>query len=174
MIERAKKDIKYFEPLYNRYYEPIFRFVFRKTDDEQVTADLVSRVFMNAMKALPKYENRGFSLGSWLYKIAYNETNKHFRNNKHKMLSLEDDKVNQVMSCDHLEDGEEKLAVLHELIAELEDEEVKILELKFFENNSFKEIAYILEKKESAVKMKLYRSLQKLKVKFEKLNLSKA
>ncbi|MGL1887524.1 MAG: sigma-70 family RNA polymerase sigma factor [Reichenbachiella sp.] len=169
MIRLAQEDISCFEPLYNKYYERIFRFVVRKTDDDHVASDIVSKVFLNAMNALSKYKVTEFGFGSWLYKIASNEVNKHFRVKKHVYLSLEDDKVMQVMTCDEIEDSGEKQRVLTELIKELKDEEIKILELKFFENKNFAEIAYILDKKESSVKMKLYRALDKLKVRFESM-----
>ncbi|MBU2915817.1 MULTISPECIES: RNA polymerase sigma factor [Reichenbachiella] len=170
IIQRAKADIKHFEPLYNRYYESIFRFVYRRTDEESAAADVTSRVFMNAMQALPKYQVREVGFGAWLYKIATNETNKYFRETKKRQhLSLEDEKVNLVMSCEQIEDQEEKQTVLMQLIAELSDDEIQILELKFFESKNFKEIAFILDKKESGIKMRLYRSLEKLKEKFDSL-----
>ncbi|MEO9965198.1 MAG: sigma-70 family RNA polymerase sigma factor [Reichenbachiella sp.] len=172
MIALAKKDLQHFEPIYNRYYESIFRYVFRKTDDEDVAADLTSKVFMNAMNAIHKFEYRGVPFGAWLYRIAANEANKYFRESKRQLLALEDHKVRMVMNCGNLEeaDAEQKQKVLAELIRELDDEEIQILELKFFENKNFKEIAFILEKKESAVKMKMYRSLNKLKERYEKMN----
>ncbi|SMD34041.1 RNA polymerase sigma-70 factor, ECF subfamily [Reichenbachiella faecimaris] len=172
MIARAKTDLLFFEPIYNKYYEVIFRYIHRKTDDEDLAADLTSKVFMNAMHSLDKFEFRGVPFGAWLYRIATNETNRHFRDNKRRLLSLEDQKVSLVMTCSELDevDMEQKQRVLAELISELEDEEIRILELKFFETKNFKEIAFILDKKESAVKMKMYRSLDKLKRRYEKMN----
>ncbi|MEP2024916.1 MAG: sigma-70 family RNA polymerase sigma factor [Reichenbachiella sp.] len=172
MIAKAKKDLQFFEPIYTKYYELIFRYVYRKTDDEDLAADLTSKVFMNAMHSINKFEYRGVPFGAWLYRIATNETNKYFRDNKRRLLTLEDQKVNLVMTCDELDDAntEQKQKILTELISELEDEEIRILELKFFETKNFKEIAFILDKKESAVKMKMYRSLDKLKKRFEKMN----
>lgn len=172
MIAKAKKDLQYFEPIYNKYYEAIFRYVYRKTDDEDLAADLTSKVFMNAMHSIKKYEYRGLPFGAWLYKIATNETYKYFRDRKKRLLSLEDHKVNLVMTCGELEDAdiEEKQQVLSTLIKELSDSEIKILELKFFENKNFREIAFILDKKESTIKMKMYRSLNKLKERFENIN----
>lgn len=166
-IEAAKVDLKHFEPLYNRYFDQIFRFIYRKTENEETTADLTSRVFLNAMKSIKTYEFRGFNFGTWLYKIASNEINKHFRDKKKTLLSLETDKVNWLMDCTQLEDGEEKTKVLSQLIAQLSSKEIRILELKFFENKTFAEIAFIEESNESTVKMKLYRSLNKLREKFE-------
>lgn len=172
MIAKAKIDLQYFEPIYNRYYEPIFRYVYRKTDNEELAADLTSKVFMNAMHSIERFEFRGVPFGAWLYRIATNETNKYYRDNKKRLLSLEDHKVNLVMNCGELEDAdaEQKQRVLTELIQELSDSEIRILELKFFENKNFKEIAFILDKKESAIKMKMYRSLNKLKERYEKMN----
>ncbi|UXP33152.1 sigma-70 family RNA polymerase sigma factor [Reichenbachiella agarivorans] len=170
MILKAQADIQHFEPLYHQYYEPIFRFVYRRTDEENAAADITSRVFMNAIKALPKYQIREVGFGAWLYKIAANEIKKCFRETKQRQcLSLEDEKVKLVMSCDDLEDYEEKQEVLMQLIAELDDDEIQILELKFFENKNFKEIAFILDKKESGIKMRMYRSLDKLKAKFDSI-----
>ncbi|WP_109832539.1 RNA polymerase sigma factor [Reichenbachiella versicolor] len=165
-IEAAKKDLKHFEPLYNRYFDQIFNFIYRKTDDEDLTADLTSKVFFNAMKSLKTYEFRGFGFGTWLYKIANNEVYGHFRNQKKAYLSLESDKVNSLMTCADLEDGEEKMKLLSKMISSLKDKEVRLLELKYFENKTFEEIAFIMEMNESTVKMRLYRSLNKLKEKF--------
>ena len=125
IVERAQSDIQYFEVLYNRYFDQIFGFIYRKTEDEDVTADLTQRVFLNAMNALPRYEYRQVPFGAWLYRIATNETMKHFRESKKRFLSLEQDKVNSVMTCEGLEDDTERLAMLSRLIGEL-DEDVEI------------------------------------------------
>lgn len=170
IIELSKKDISCFEALYNKYYESIFRYVHRQTDDEDETADIVSRVFLNAIKALHKYENRGLPFGAWLFKIASNETNKFFRGQKNRLLSIETSKLNLIMECDQLEEDEDRLRVVNQLVNQLEDDEIKILELKFFESKNFKEIAFVLNKKESAVKMRMYRSLNKLKELFDAMS----
>jgi RNA polymerase sigma-70 factor, ECF subfamily len=45
---------------------------------------------------------------------------------------------------------------------------MQLIEMRFFEGRPFKEMADILEKKESAVKMKVYRILEKLKISLRK------
>ena len=167
IIRAAQHDLRHFEPLYHRYFDAIFRYIFRKTDDEEATSDLTSRVFLNAMNSIHRYEYKGFGFGSWLYKIATNEVYRYYRDQKRGLLSLESDKVNQLMTCAELEDDEEKLNLLGKLVDKLKETEIRILELKYFENKSFEEIAFILDLKESTVKMRLYRALNKLKVKYE-------
>ena len=54
-VQAAQRNPAQFRPLYNRYYEPIFRFVFRRCADESLTADLCSQVFLKAMQQLKKY-----------------------------------------------------------------------------------------------------------------------
>ncbi len=52
---------------------------------------------------------------------------------------------------------------LVELLNELDEAEVQLLELRFFEQRPFKEVAYILEITENNAKVKTYRILDKLK-----------
>ncbi|MFY0625353.1 MAG: sigma-70 family RNA polymerase sigma factor [Reichenbachiella sp.] len=167
-IRKAQKNIKHFELLYNQHFECIFRFIIRKTNDEHLTADLTSKVFLNAMHAIHKYEIRGVPFGAWLYRIANNEINKHFIDQKKRFLYLERNTINNVITCDQVEEKECRIEAIKELIQELNELEIKIIELKYFENKNFKEISFILDKKESAVKMKLYRALSKIKEKFYK------
>ncbi|MFY0651115.1 MAG: sigma-70 family RNA polymerase sigma factor [Cyclobacteriaceae bacterium] len=171
VIEASKKDLSQFEFLYNKYYESIFRYTFNRIGDEDETSDVVSRIFMNAMNAIQKYECRGLPFGAWLYRIASNEIKKHFRTGKNQVLCLEEERLMDVWTCGEMPDGEVRLRILGELVDKLNDEEVTILQMKFFEDKGFKEIALLMNKKESAVKMRMYRSLNKLKALYEKIEI---
>lgn len=170
VIEASKKDIGQFEYLYNKYYEPIFRYVYHRTGDEHESADIASKIFMNAMNGLNKYECRGLPFGAWLFRIAANETKKHFRGKKTVVLYLDEQKLGDLWDCGEIAETGEKEKILRKMIDHLSDEEVAILQLKYFEEKNFKEIALLLDKKESAVKMKMYRSLNKLKLLYEKID----
>ena len=78
-IQAAQRDPAQFRPLYTRYFDPIFRYVFRRTADENVTADLCSQVFLRAMQKLHEYEYRGVPFSAWLYRIAGNEIAQYYR-----------------------------------------------------------------------------------------------
>ena len=43
-IQAAQKDPARFRPLYNRYFEAIFRFVYNRTLNEELSSDLCSQV----------------------------------------------------------------------------------------------------------------------------------
>ncbi|MFN9500024.1 MAG: RNA polymerase sigma factor, partial [Chryseotalea sp.] len=49
ILERSRKDSRAFGLLYEKYYDKIFYFIYRQTEDEDVTADLCSQTFLNAL-----------------------------------------------------------------------------------------------------------------------------
>ncbi len=164
LIKQAQVDPARFGPLYDRYYKPVFLFVYRRTDDEELTADLTSQVFLKAITYLPKYQYKGLPFSAWLFRIAVNEMNMFFRKNKNRRsLSIEEDGMERM--AEEIEDGEkeEKIEELLKGIQGLALEEVQYIELRFFEDRSFKEIAIIMDITENNAKVRTYRILDKIK-----------
>lgn len=164
-IEKAKKDIRFFEPIYQKYFATIYRYIYRRTEDDELAADLCSGTFCTAMLQLKKFEWQGKPIVAWLYRIAQNEVNKHFRSKK-RVFIIEEDKL---MVIPDFERHWNKINVqlLYGELARLEEADLQVIELRFFEGMSFAEIANVMEMGESAVKMKLYRLLNKLKANLE-------
>ena len=46
LVERAKEHPRYFAPLYERYHEAIFRYVFKRVDEIENAYDITSCVFI--------------------------------------------------------------------------------------------------------------------------------
>jgi RNA polymerase sigma-70 factor (ECF subfamily) len=169
-VQAAQQNPAKFRVLYQRYYEPIFRFVFKRTIDEVLAADLTSQVFLKAMQKIDKYVFKGVPFSAWLFRIASNEIAQHFRKqNKSRVVALEE------RTAQSLEDEYEDKAdldininLLKSVIQDLKPEEVELLELRFFEKRPFKEVADILDITENNAKVKIYRLLQKMKKRFVK------
>jgi RNA polymerase sigma-70 factor, ECF subfamily len=168
ILERSKKDPKAFGELYEKHFDRIFNYIYRQTDDEDLTADLCSQTFLIAMKHIDRYEFRGVPFSAWLYRIASNEVNKHYRKQKHnKVFSLEEVRVRELMGLANDEGWDEELMErLLRYLKELPTEMLEVLELRFFEDKDFKEIAFILEITESGAKMRTYRALDRLRKNF--------
>ncbi len=167
-IEAAQRNPKHFDKLYDRYFEGIFNFIFRRTDEEALAADLTSQTFLAAIQNLKKYQFRGLPFSAWLYKIASNQVMKYYRDSKKNMIfSLEESLIGKLFIEADENANEEKLRQLVMYLKELPTEDVMVLELRFFEQKGFKEIAYILEITESGAKMRTYRALEKLKKIFD-------
>jgi RNA polymerase sigma-70 factor (ECF subfamily) len=169
LVLAAKADRDKFGALYNKYYESVARFVYQRTNTKDEAMDITQQVFMQAMIAIDKYESRGFPFSSWLYRIAINEVNSRYRKSKkERVINIDDASLQNVISEINESYSEEKEDALLSAIQVLDEEEVQLLEMRFFEKRQFKEIAEIKDSTESAVKMKVYRLLEKLKGIMEK------
>ena len=149
LVEAAQKDPRHFGVLYEKYYRPIFLFVYKRAGEEEVAGDITAQVFLKAMVNLPKYSYRGVPFSAWLYRIASNEVNQHFRNTKgDRTISMEKSHIDKVMGMV----DEEKTSGLAELyqevmietLHEMSPDEVEIIELRFFEDRPFSEVGFIL------------------------------
>jgi RNA polymerase sigma-70 factor, ECF subfamily len=167
ILQRSRKDPKAFGELYEKHFDRIFNFIYRQTDDEDLTADLCSQTFLIALNNIEKYEYRGVPFSAWLYKIASNEVNKHYRKKKHtKVFSIEEMRVRELMDMANEGWDEELMQRLVRYLRELPTEMLEVLELRFFEDKDFKEIAFILDITESGAKMRTYRALDRLRKSF--------
>ena len=165
VIEAAKKDKSHFELIYNRYHEQIFRYIYQRIEDKDTSFDLVQQVFLKAMTNLHRFEYKGVPFSSWLYRIAKSEVYDLLR----KKQNLRSVNIDDIQLGDMMEDMQEETNLekygqrLATAIAELEEDDLQLVEMRFFEKRPFKEIGEILEITENNAKVRLYRVLEKLK-----------
>ena len=169
-IQYAKEDPRGFEPLYNKYYEQILRYIYQRIDDKEMAFDITSQVFLKALNNIHKYEYRGVPFASWLYRIAKSELYQSFRDAKAKR-TVNIDTVHLADMIDEMEEAgtdEDRKMLIH-LIGELNDDEVQLIEMRYFEKRSFREIGEILEITENNAKVKSHRVLKKMKKLFNQI-----
>lgn len=165
VVEAAKKDPAKFAVLYDKYYEQIFRYIYQRVDDKEQAFDATQQVFIKALESLHKYEFRGVPFASWLYRIASSEVNNVYRTqNNQRTVNIDSVGVYGMME----EMEETKIDQYHDKIVgiiaeELPEDELQLIEMRFFEKRSFKEIGEILDITENNAKVKTYRILEKLK-----------
>ena len=170
IIELAKGDSYYFGLLYDKYFERIYRFTFKRLGgNEAVAGDLSQQTFIKAMANMNRYEDRGLPFCSWLYRIAQNEVTMFFRSQKTiQTVDIDERKFKSLLEDANLDgymsiDEQEKLV---ELLNGMEQEHLDLIELRFFQEMSFKEIAEIYNITEANAKMRVYRILEKLNKKW--------
>jgi RNA polymerase sigma-70 factor (ECF subfamily) len=168
-IARAKNEKNAFYLLYNKYWEQLFLFIFKKVQSMDDAGDVCQTAMLKAMMNLPKYEDRGFPFSAWLYRIASNEVNLYFRKKKKEgHVEIKETHVKDLMGEIELGelssvDDQEKLLLI---LADLKPNQAEIIEMRFFFSYSFKEIADFYKISEANAKMRLYRILDKLKQKW--------
>ncbi len=169
LIEKAKLNPSHFAPLYKKYYESIFRYINKRVDEEEVAYDITSCVFVKALTNLSRYEFRGVPFSSWLFRIAKSELYQSFRDKQaQRTVKIDSVQIAQVIE-DFIEDNSEvNKAKLLKCLPLLKENQLQLIEMRFFEKRSFKEIGEIIGLTENNAKVKTFRALLKLKELFNK------
>ena len=170
LIEAAQENPKAFKKLYEWYFEPIFGFVLKRVNDKDITADIAQQVFVKALTNINKYVNKGFPYSAYLYRIATNECNSYFRTkNSTRFVAIDEELSEELIDQLGVKDTYDfKIEKLKGVFQLLEMPEIQLLELRFFEMKSFKEVGYIMSITENLAKVKTYRLLSKMKKMMER------
>ena len=165
VIRKSQADPEAFRPLYERYFKRIFLFVLHRVADKSTAPDITSQVFLKALLNIGRFKFRGLPFSSWLFRIALNECNDYFRkNSRYRIVTIEDKVVEHLFEELTSASREEHLRQqLPAILQKLSSEELQLIELRFFEQRPFKEVADISGITETYAKVKVYRILQKMK-----------
>jgi len=166
LIEKAKMNPQFFAPIYSKYYDSIFRYIYKRVDEQEAAFDITSNVFTKALAALNKFEFRGVPFSSWLFRIAKSELYQSFRDKKaSRTVNIDMVTIVQIVDdfCD--DQSETNRQKLLQSLKLLKENELKLIEMRFFEKRSFREMGEILDLTENNAKVKTFRALIKLKKK---------
>ena len=165
-VAAAQQDIVNFHAIYELYRERVFRYIRFHVPTKEVAEDLTSESFIKAISAFSRFNGREAECASWLYTIAGNTIADWYRKKQEVPL---DEKIENPAGEQCVEKINNKIDARIEqdqllfCINQLAEKERLVLILKTFEELTFQQIANLLQKKESAIKMLYYRSLTKLK-----------
>lgn len=164
LINYAKEDPSNFEVIYKAYHEQVFRFIYQRMDNDEIAYDVTSLVFMKALKNIHKYEYKGIRFSSWLFQIARNEIVQAFRDKKAiRTVNLDSLQLVGIVEEINEDPNEENKIILRKCLAKLKPKEIQLIEMKYFEGRTYKEIAEIVKTNENNAKVKTFRALEKLK-----------
>jgi RNA polymerase sigma-70 factor (ECF subfamily) len=159
----ARNDPARFAPLYERYFGDIFRFILRRAQDRDLTADLTQQTFLKAMLGLPKYEPRGLPFRAWLYRIALNELRMFWRKRREVRIDLAHAEARLLSEEIGIPDEDGSLQRLALALGRLNEERARLIELRYMDGMSFAELGQVLGIAEDAAKMRTHRALGELR-----------
>ena len=173
----AAKDRAAFEELYRRYYPRLFAYVFRLTR----RADVVEEVLNDAMLAIWTHADRfaGRSRPStWIFGIAHHKALKALgRLRPHQQASGEEPREGDAVepqSPDSLLERRELRGVLGQGLRQLSTEQRAVVELTYFHEFSYAEIAQILDCPVNTVKTRMFHARRRLRALLPQLGVSHA
>jgi RNA polymerase sigma-70 factor (ECF subfamily) len=166
-VARAQRDPAAFAPLYETYFDPVYRYCYARLGDGQAAEDAASLVFTRALAALPRFrlDGRAGSFRSWLFTIAHNVVaNQHRERSRRPVTPLADaaELHDRSPSPEDAALSEETRRSIHAVLAQLTDDQRRVIELRLA-GLTDKEIATVLGRKHGAVRAAQYRAVIRLR-----------
>lgn len=187
MVEAAQRDPAAFDTLYRRYLAQVYSFAFYELGHHADAEDVTERVFLQALAALPRFQERGaagareglpgaIAAGGdadegastfrvWLFQIARNAiASEHRARRRRAAASLDelDDTADETADADPAEQAVTRASASAAMaaIADLPADRRRVLLLRFVDQMSTAEIAGVLGRSEAAVRVLIHRALR--------------
>lgn len=165
-VQRLVKDAKRgnrhaFGELYDLHASKLFNFIFSRIRNKATAEDLLQTVFLKAWNSLSKYKttpNARFS--TWLYQIANYTVIDYWRTKKE---TIELDKLDNLSQFAIEPKLYENYDFLWNAMADLPDDHRTIIYLRFIQDLSIEETAYIMNKTQVGVRVTQHRALKALR-----------
>lgn len=165
-IEKAKKgDQVAFTFLLDHFWNEVYGFMLKRTENETDSEDIAIETFSKAFDKIATY-NPDFQFNTWLIAIAKNVHIDMLRKKKSTIfvqITDEEDQqaYNVADTSPSVEDAlitEQNLSQLLQFIKELKPHYQEVIQLRYFQEMSYQEIAEQLAEPLSNVKIKLLRA----------------
>jgi RNA polymerase sigma-70 factor, ECF subfamily len=152
-----------FETLVRKYQKPIYFFLLRHAGDTDEAKELTQRTFIRALGGLGGFRGQA-AFRSWLYRIAVNLLLNHVRDRARfaRDVDFEERSGGGPPALDELVAHEDS-ARLRQAVARLPRKQRLTLELRVYQDLSFREVAEILGTSEGAAKVNYHYAVQRLK-----------
>jgi len=160
LVEAAQKDPRRFGELYENNFERVYAYIARRVGNREEAQDLTAEVFHQALANLARYEWRGLPFAAWLLRIASNAIADSWKSKAREQGNPSSD---ELLSHDiHMEDVEQR-AKLFRLVTTLPSDQRRVIEMRFAQEKSIREIAKELGRTGGAVKQLQFRGLETLR-----------
>jgi RNA polymerase sigma-70 factor (ECF subfamily) len=155
------------EELVSKYYKKIYREIYLKTSDEELSLDLTQETFISILKNLQQFDASKASFKTWSARIAKNKVIDYMRSRHHHEslvteLLDDHDKEDEGNLEEHVVNRMATQKVEHLLLNEHEENR-DIFSLKAKEGYTFEEISQMTGIKKPVVKNRYYTIVKKMR-----------
>ena len=159
------QNVAYFDKLYDRYSGKIYAKCISLLRDEDLAEDAVQEIFMKILLNLSKFSGKS-KVSTWIYSITYNFCIDIIRRKKKDPSTLMDNFSGDNDMIDDVDDAfllETNIRRLKTILGKIPSSDKAILLMKYQDDMSIRDIGGILDKSESAIKMKIKRAKHKFR-----------
>jgi RNA polymerase sigma factor (sigma-70 family) len=166
LVAHAQRDPAAFAPLYETYFDAVYRYCYHRLGSWEAAEDATSQVFTNALTALPRYRGRHpGSFRAWLFTIAHNVVcNLRRVDQQRRLRPLADAATvhDAAPSPESSAETAETARAVRTVLMELSPEQRQVVELRLA-GLTEAEIARVLGRKPGAIRMTQYRAALRIR-----------
>jgi RNA polymerase sigma-70 factor (ECF subfamily) len=168
IIQKAKKDLEEFTPIYEEYSKDVYRYVLSLVKDDKKAEEITQETFVRGLEKLDQFEWKGISIKNWFLAIARNQV--YAQGRKKVEILNETEGFEEVEGIEMVEEEVNYVVQkdLNEALYKLPVTTREIIILKIWEEYKFVEIADLLEININTVKTQFYRGITKLRKMLER------
>jgi RNA polymerase sigma-70 factor (ECF subfamily) len=165
LVTAAKAgDAEAFGRIFDHYHEAVYRYVAVRVRRPSDAEDLAQLVFVKALEALPRFEQRGVPFGGWLFRLARNVVIDHTRTHReHVELDALLERPDPGAGPEAQALARQQMDAVAAALAELSDEQRDAIALRFFAGLSAREAAAAMGKQEGTVRGIQFRAIASLR-----------
>lgn len=157
--------------VHDSFYEGIYRYIYYRVNDEMITEDLTSDVFLRFIEALESGKGPENNIRGWLFGTASHIVNDYYRKfYKNPSTNLEEhhsvDNPNPTRGIEEFDQSR----MLKKALLSLTDEQQNVIVLRFGNGYSLQNTADIMGKNVNAIKALQFRALASLRRNLENLD----
>ncbi|MFN2484827.1 MAG: RNA polymerase sigma factor [Candidatus Limnocylindria bacterium] len=166
LVRAAQADRQAFGALYHRYLDRVYSYVYYQLGDHHDAEDVTERTFVAALDALDRFEERGSTFRSWLFRIAHNAmANQRRTTSRSRSRTEQLDEALEHPAPDDVDatvQRRDDARRVWRAVAALPIERQRVVLLRFVDELSSREIGEVLGRSEGAVRVLLHRALREV------------
>ena len=164
IIGLQKFDPQVITAVYDRYFPDVYRYVYYRLGDPQLTEDITSDVFVRLLEAVTAKHGPRSSLKGWLLSTAFNVVTDHLRRKYRRPteelpeMMVDDFAIPVSDEVEH----RQKTDAVRRAFTQLTSEQQHVLSLRFGGGYSLEDTATLMNKKVNAIKALQFRAVTSL------------
>ena len=162
--------------LISTYYKCVYKEIYFKVSDEELSLDLTQETFIAVLRGLKTFDWSKASFKTWIVRIAGNKVTDYFRSRQHHeniLTEIMDDEITATRadSTDVELESLDNLSVeeLERMYGHHHSKEWQVFKMKVYEGYTFVQIADRLDMEVSTAKSKYYSMVKRIREEWDYL-----
>lgn len=150
------------EKIFDYFSKPIYAFFMARIRHKETAQDLTQEVFLKVIKNIDQFDRKSGNFTAWIWQIARNSAIDYFRHKKPSYLADMPDEGTNITEERVKSDESAKVREIMDIVESFSAEEQELFQIHFVADVSYKDLAKVTGKSESALRVAIHRLRKKL------------